>query len=289
MNGPYHCYKLCKEWLVREDSALAYKLQSQEINDFYKGNRQRNAVVREDFPTALNEQIKEKEQAERQVEMYRSRLLEQEAYDKRVAKEIAEKLERNLQEQRQRELLESEEMAQQMQELYVNLPPPMRGKAHALPPRPAKASILQQNPNEPSTSNGRYFGSNSGSGSSRQHPRHHQHQQQQLSQSPQTPHQPQSQQQLSPTSFLLQEQHFSQTDCYVGLTVQKTSSPITTTSAALSSLANAVDSPSPPTSSTRQHNRSQINALSNNNRSSSSGSSAGGHLLVSFNEATTTH
>ncbi|XP_017491879.1 PREDICTED: uncharacterized protein LOC108380022 [Rhagoletis zephyria] len=106
---------VCKEWLVREDSALAYKLQSQEINDFYKGNRQRNAVVREDFPTALNEQIKEKEQAERQVEMYRRRLLEQEAYDKRVAKEIAEKLERDLQEQRQRELLESEEMAQQMQ------------------------------------------------------------------------------------------------------------------------------------------------------------------------------
>ncbi|XP_036328596.1 uncharacterized protein LOC118740939 isoform X2 [Rhagoletis pomonella] len=275
-----HVNEVCKEWLVREDSALAYKLQSQEINDFYKGNRQRNAVVREDFPTALNEQIKEKEQAERQVEMYRRRLLEQEAYDKRVAKEIAEKLERDLQEQRQRELLESEEMAQQMQELYVNLPPPMRGKAHAPPPRPAKASILQQNPNEPSTSNGRYFGSNSGSGSSSQHSRHHQHQQQQqLSQSPQ---QPQSQQQLSPTSFLLQQQHFSQTDCYVGLTVQKTSSPITTTSAALSSLANAVDSPSPPTSSTRQHNRSQLNALSNSNSNSSSGSSgssAGGHLL----------
>ncbi|XP_017491556.1 PREDICTED: putative uncharacterized protein DDB_G0282129, partial [Rhagoletis zephyria] len=273
---------VCKEWLVREDSALAYKLQSQEINDFYKGNRQRNAVVREDFPTALNEQIKEKEQAERQVEMYRRRLLEQEAYDKRVAKEIAEKLERDLQEQRQRELLESEEMAQQMQELYVNLPPPMRGKAHAPPPRPAKASILQQNPNEPSTSNGRYFGSNSGSGSSSHHARHHQQQQQeqQLSQSPQTSHQSQSQQQLSPTSFLLQQQHFSQTDCYVGLTVQKTSSPITTTSAALPSSANALDSRSPPTSSTRQHNRSQLNALSNSNSSSgSSGSSAGGHLL----------
>lgn len=91
--------------MVREDSALAYKLQSQEsksyishtelkfttyiythlmlgntsptVNDFYKGNRQRNAVVREDFPTALNEQIKEKEEAEKQVEMYRRRLLEQ--------------------------------------------------------------------------------------------------------------------------------------------------------------------------------------------------------------------
>lgn len=38
-----------------------------------------------------------------------------ETHDKRVAKEIADKLERDLQEQRQRELLESEEMAQQMQ------------------------------------------------------------------------------------------------------------------------------------------------------------------------------
>nr|XP_036225151.1 uncharacterized protein LOC106627613 isoform X5 [Bactrocera oleae] len=254
-------YEVCKEWLVREDSALAYKLQSQEINDFYKGNRQRNAVVREDFPTALNEQIKEKEEAEKQVEMYRRRLLELETHDKRVAKEIADKLERDLQEQRQRELLESEEMAQQMQELYVNLPPPTRGKAQQPPPRPAKASILQQNPNEPSTSNGRYF---SGSSSS-QHTSH-----QQLSQSPQTPQQQQSafqpyhkqQQQhilpqTSPESYLLQQNHFSQTDCYVGITIQK--SPSLTAAAAST---NAVESPSPPTSSTRKSSKSQANGSS---------------------------
>lgn len=80
---------------------MAYKLQSQEsefisshdvyiklnvfifccfyftVNDFYKGNRTRNAVVREDFPTALQEQIKEKETAEKQAEAYRRRLREQ--------------------------------------------------------------------------------------------------------------------------------------------------------------------------------------------------------------------
>uniref|UniRef100_A0A0K8TZZ4 Coiled-coil domain-containing protein 50 n=1 Tax=Bactrocera latifrons TaxID=174628 RepID=A0A0K8TZZ4_BACLA len=258
-----HVNEVCKEWLVREDSALAYKLQSQEINDFYKGNRQRNAVVREDFPTALNEQIKEKEEAEKQVEMYRRRLLEQEAYDKRVAKEIADKLERDLQEQRQRELLESEEMAQQMQELYVNLPPPTRGKAQLPPPRPAKASILQQNPNEPSTSNGRYFG---GSSSSSQHTSSHQ----QLSQSPQTPQQsafqpyykPQQQQQhelqqSSPESYLLQQNHFSQTDCYVGISIQK--SPSLTAAAASTS---AADAPSPPTSSTRKTAKSQASGSS---------------------------
>ncbi|KAL7740092.1 hypothetical protein ACLKA6_000882 [Drosophila palustris] len=133
--------KVCKEWLVREDGALAYKLQSQEINDFYKGNRYRNAVVREDFPTALHEQIKETEQAQRQKEAYRRRLTEQEEHDKRVAKEIADKLERDLQEQQQKELKQSELIAQRMQEIYVNLPPvppPATREKSRPPPRPAK-------------------------------------------------------------------------------------------------------------------------------------------------------
>ncbi|XP_017834885.2 basic-leucine zipper transcription factor A isoform X6 [Drosophila busckii] len=136
-----HVNEVCKEWLVREDGALAYKLQSQEINDFYKGNRYRNATVREDFPTALHEQIKEKEQAQRQVEAYRRRLTEQEEHDKRIAKEIAEKLERDLQEQQQKELQQSELIAQKMQEIYVNLPPvppPATRDKSRPPPRPAK-------------------------------------------------------------------------------------------------------------------------------------------------------
>ncbi|KPU73074.1 uncharacterized protein Dana_GF14843, isoform G [Drosophila ananassae] len=142
-----HVNEVCKEWLVREDGALAYKLQSQEINDFYKGNRYRNAVVREDFPTALHEQIKEKEQAQRRVDAYRRRLTEQEEHDKRVAKEIADKLERDLQEQQQKELQQSELIAKQMQEIYVNLPPvppPATRDKSRPPPRPAKASIHQQ-------------------------------------------------------------------------------------------------------------------------------------------------
>ncbi|XP_030567876.1 mediator of RNA polymerase II transcription subunit 15 isoform X5 [Drosophila novamexicana] len=136
-----HVTEVCKEWLVREDGALAYKLQSQEINDFYKGNRYRNAVVREDFPTALHEQIKETEQAQRQVEAYRRRLTEQEEHDKRIAKEIADKLERDLQEQQQKELQQSELIAQKMQEIYVNLPPvppPATRDKSRPPPRPAK-------------------------------------------------------------------------------------------------------------------------------------------------------
>lgn len=57
--------------------SLSPSLSLSAVNDFYKGNRYRNAVVREDFPTALHEQIKETEQAQRQVEAYRRRLTEQ--------------------------------------------------------------------------------------------------------------------------------------------------------------------------------------------------------------------
>ncbi|XP_030567873.1 uncharacterized protein LOC115767713 isoform X2 [Drosophila novamexicana] len=209
-----HVTEVCKEWLVREDGALAYKLQSQEINDFYKGNRYRNAVVREDFPTALHEQIKETEQAQRQVEAYRRRLTEQEEHDKRIAKEIADKLERDLQEQQQKELQQSELIAQKMQEIYVNLPPvppPATRDKSRPPPRPAKASIRQQQqqlqqhePNgslEPSTS---------------QQARYLSQQQQPLQ---------------------LQQQHFSQTDNYVGLSL----------------IPNIVDMPAAATTHSRLH------------------------------------
>ncbi|XP_060666087.1 TPR-containing protein DDB_G0280363 isoform X1 [Drosophila nasuta] len=202
-----HVNEVCKEWLVREDGALAYKLQSQEINDFYKGNRYRNAVVREDFPTALHEQIKETEQAQRQVEAYRRRLTEQEEHDKRVAKEIADKLERDLQEQQQKELQQSELIAQKMQEIYVNLPPvppPATRDKSRPPPRPAKASIHQQ-----------------------QQQQLQQQQQHQLltngslepSTSQQARYLSQQQQQQQQQPLQLQQQHFSQTDNYVGLSL----------------------------------------------------------------------
>ncbi|XP_023165109.2 ras-interacting protein RIP3 isoform X4 [Drosophila hydei] len=188
-----HVNEVCKEWLVREDGALAYKLQSQEINDFYKGNRYRNATVREDFPTALHEQIKETEQAQRQVEAYRRRLTEQEEHDKRVAKEIADKLERDLQEQQQKELQQSELIAQKMQEIYVNLPPvppPATRDKSRPPPRPAKASILQQQLQLQHESNSRVEPSTS-----------------------------QQARYLSQQPLQLQQQHFSQTDNYVGLSL----------------------------------------------------------------------
>lgn len=47
------------------------------VNDHYKGNRHRNQVVRQDFPTALNEQIKERQNAERQAALYHQMINEQ--------------------------------------------------------------------------------------------------------------------------------------------------------------------------------------------------------------------
>ncbi|XP_068150545.1 AF4/FMR2 family member lilli isoform X2 [Drosophila tropicalis] len=239
-----HVNEVCKEWLVREDGALAYKLQSQEINDFYKGNRYRNAVVREDFPTALHEQIKEKEQAQRQVDDYRRRLTEQEEHDKRVAKEIADKLERDLQEQQQRELDQSELIAKQMQEIYVNLPPvppPATRDTSRPPPRPAKASIHhQQHPQQQQVlTNGHHEPSTS------QQSRYQHEQQQQ--------HQP----------LQLQQKHFSQTDNYVGLSLipnivdmpataaaAVAAAVTTTTAAAAAAATTATSTPSRHTQST---------------------------------------
>ncbi|XP_070133498.1 trichohyalin isoform X3 [Drosophila bipectinata] len=216
-----HVNEVCKEWLVREDGALAYKLQSQEINDFYKGNRYRNAVVREDFPTALHEQIKEKEQAQRRVEAYRRRLTEQEEHDKRVAKEIADKLERDLQEQQQKELQQSELIAKQMQEIYVNLPPvppPATRDKSRPPPRPAKASIHQQ----------QY--------QTQQQPQHLTLNG--LNPEPSTSQQARYQQQQHP--------HFSETDNYVGLSLVPNivDMPATTSVNAATAIAAACTSPS---------------------------------------------
>lgn len=80
--------------MLREDSALAYRLQDQEFTDHLSGNRFRNALVREDFPRAKTEQLKEQEMAEQAAAIYHQMLHEQEEYDKKVAKELADKLER---------------------------------------------------------------------------------------------------------------------------------------------------------------------------------------------------
>ncbi|GIY24403.1 hypothetical protein CEXT_700391 [Caerostris extrusa] len=47
---------VCKEWLVREDGVLAYKLQTEEIEHHYGHNKEKNQLVRSDFLEARTAQ-----------------------------------------------------------------------------------------------------------------------------------------------------------------------------------------------------------------------------------------
>lgn len=111
--------EVCKEWLVREDSALAYQLQNQEISEHYKGNKHRNQIVRQDFPTALSEQIREKEDAERQAALYHQMINEQEEMDAKVARDVAEQLKREAELKRRLEFEKGEVLARKLQEQAV--------------------------------------------------------------------------------------------------------------------------------------------------------------------------
>lgn len=108
--------EVCKEWLVREDSALAYQLQNKEISEHYKGNKHRNQIVRQDFPTALSEQIREKEDAERQAALYHQMINEQEEMDAKVARDIAQQLKRETEVKRRLEAEKGEMLARRLQE-----------------------------------------------------------------------------------------------------------------------------------------------------------------------------
>ena len=81
-----HVSKLRANWTVHEDCALAQRLQSEEINQHYHGNRQRNHQIREDVPRARQEQTIEVEQACRLAEERRRALHELESQDAEIAK-----------------------------------------------------------------------------------------------------------------------------------------------------------------------------------------------------------
>ncbi|RZF34984.1 hypothetical protein LSTR_LSTR011481 [Laodelphax striatellus] len=110
---PGRVNEVCKEWLVHEDGALAYQLQQKEVQEHYSGNRSRNAIVREDFPKALDEQKREEEEAmARYLEMTRL----QEERDARLAKEFAQRITLEEEEKQRRRLHEDEAIANQIQE-----------------------------------------------------------------------------------------------------------------------------------------------------------------------------
>lgn len=109
------------------------------VNDHYKGNRHRNQIVRSDFPTALSEQIREKENAERQAMLYHQMINEQEQSDAVVAREIAHKLKREAEIDRKIQSEKNEMLArkiQHQQNLQIRPNPRLEEEQHIpIPPR----------------------------------------------------------------------------------------------------------------------------------------------------------
>ncbi|XP_017881462.1 trichohyalin [Ceratina calcarata] len=105
--------EVCREWLVHEDGALAYRLQDEEIKEHYTGNKVRNAQLREDLPTAKVEQ-------ELEMLRYQSYVQEQEERDALVARQIALSLERE-ERQRERELQEQMRLQLRLDDEAVQL------------------------------------------------------------------------------------------------------------------------------------------------------------------------
>ncbi|XP_069671332.1 coiled-coil domain-containing protein 50 isoform X2 [Periplaneta americana] len=113
---PGRVNEVCREWLVKEDGALAYRLQTEEIKHHYTGNKSRNALVREDFPRALDEQRREEEEAAALRAVYHQMVRQQEQIDAQVAQQLAEKMEQEELIQRQAVEEEDKEIARKLQE-----------------------------------------------------------------------------------------------------------------------------------------------------------------------------
>lgn len=116
------------------------------VNEHYKGNRFRNQVVRQDFPTAVNEQNKEKENAERQAALYHQMINEQEEADAKVARQLAENLQTEADVERRRHMDAGEQLARRLHDKMViqkkpMLPPPDANIVNELPIPPKKAAI----------------------------------------------------------------------------------------------------------------------------------------------------
>merc|ERR1712242_7820 len=63
MPRPGHVSQLRQNWSVFEDEAFATKIQHEEINQHYHGNRYRNQQIRDDIPQARRVQSIEEQKA----------------------------------------------------------------------------------------------------------------------------------------------------------------------------------------------------------------------------------
>lgn len=84
--------EVCREWLLHEDQALAYRLQNEEYQSHLVNNRERNQLLRQDTPKAREEQIREDHEAALAQTAYELALAQQEARDADLAATLALKL-----------------------------------------------------------------------------------------------------------------------------------------------------------------------------------------------------
>jgi len=84
-----HVSQLRQNWSVFEDEALATKIQHDEINQHYHGNRNRNQQIREDIPQARRVQSIEEQNAQQEHNNYKLKLDELAERDSQLARELA--------------------------------------------------------------------------------------------------------------------------------------------------------------------------------------------------------
>lgn len=81
--------EVCREWLMHEDQALAYRLQNEEYQNHLLTNRERNQLLRQDTPKAREEQIREDHQAAIAQTALELSLAQQEARDADLAANLS--------------------------------------------------------------------------------------------------------------------------------------------------------------------------------------------------------
>lgn len=96
--------------------------------------------MRQDFPTALTEQMREKEDAERQAMLYQQMVEEQEKADEIVARQYAERLRREAELEKKQQIEKSEFVARKISQQQQNIVPSRKNVAVAdsalpIPPR----------------------------------------------------------------------------------------------------------------------------------------------------------
>jgi len=89
MPRPGHVSQLRQNWSVFEDEAFATKMQHEEINQHYHGNRNRNQQIREDIPQARRVQSIEEQKANQEHDSYKQKLDELADRDAQLARELA--------------------------------------------------------------------------------------------------------------------------------------------------------------------------------------------------------